>query len=89
MVEEGWSISDVEAFCNKYGLVLEKVEQETAAYTAGTVIGQSRTKGSTIIKGTTLKIISTGKSPESTHTPKKRPSKVANLHKKRLSKVFF
>ena len=56
MVEEGWSISDVEAFCNKYGLVLEKVEQETAAYAAGTVIGQSRTKGSTIIKGTTLKI---------------------------------
>ena len=56
MVEEGWSISDVEAFCNKYGLVLEKVEQETSAYAVGTVIGQSRTKGSTIIKGTTLKI---------------------------------
>ena len=56
MVEEGWSISDVEAFCNKYGLVLEKVEQETTAYAVGTVIGQSRTKGSTIIKGTTLKI---------------------------------
>ena len=56
MVEEGWSISDVEAFCTKYGLVLEKVEQETSAYTPGTVIGQSRTKGSTIIKGTTLKI---------------------------------
>jgi serine/threonine-protein kinase len=56
MVEEGWSISDVEAFCNKYGLVLEKVEQETSTYAVGTVIGQSRTKGSTIVKGTTLKI---------------------------------
>ena len=56
MVEEGWSVSDVEAFCNKYELILEKVEQETSAYSEGTVIGQSRTMGSTIIKGTTLRI---------------------------------
>ena len=56
MVEEGWSLSDVEAFCTKYGIILEKVEQETSAYNPGTIIGQSRTKGSTIIKGTTLKV---------------------------------
>ena len=56
MVEEGWSVSDVEAFCNKYELILEKVEQETSAYSEGTVIGQSRTRGSSIIKGTTLRI---------------------------------
>ena len=56
MVEEGWSVSDVEAFCNKYELILEKVEQETSAYQEGTVIGQSRTMGSSIIKGTTLRI---------------------------------
>lgn len=56
MVEEGWSVSDVEAFCNKYELILEKVEQETSAYAEGTVIGQSRTMGSSIIKGTTLRI---------------------------------
>jgi serine/threonine-protein kinase len=56
MVDEGWSVSDVEAFCNKYELILEKVEQETSAYSEGTVIGQSRTKGSSIIKGTTLRI---------------------------------
>ncbi|MBQ6404549.1 MAG: Stk1 family PASTA domain-containing Ser/Thr kinase [Bacilli bacterium] len=56
MVEEGWSISDVEAFCNKYGLALEKVQQETSAYSEGTVIGQNKTKGSPIIKGTTLKV---------------------------------
>ena len=56
MVEEGWSVSDVEAFCNKYELILEKVEQETSAYSEGTVIGQSRTMGSSIIKGTTLRI---------------------------------
>ena len=56
MAEEGWSLSDVETFCNKYGLILEKVEQETAAYSEGTIIGQSRTVGSTIIKGTTLRV---------------------------------
>ena len=56
MVEEGWSLNDVEAFCSKYGLILEKVMQETSAYPEGTIIGQSRTKGSTIIKGTTLKV---------------------------------
>ena len=56
MVDEGWSLSDVEAFCSKYGLILEKVQQETNAYPEGTIIGQSRTQGSTIIKGTTLKV---------------------------------
>ena len=72
MVEEGWSISDVEAFCNKYGLILEKVEQETNAYSVGTVIGQSRTKGSTIIKGTTLKITVAIK-PIPKEVPKEEP----------------
>ena len=56
MAAEGWNLSDAEAFCNKYGLILEKVEQETTAYSEGTIIGQSRTAGSTIIKGTTLKV---------------------------------
>ena len=56
MAEEGWSVADVEAFCNKYGLTLQKQEEETTAYAAGTVIRQSRTKGTPIIKGTTLTI---------------------------------
>ena len=56
MVEEGWSLADVEAFCNKYGIQLAKEEQETTAYAEGTIIGQSRTKGTPIVKGTTLKV---------------------------------
>jgi len=56
MVEEGWSLNDVETFCDKYGLILEKVEQETSAYSEGTIIGQSRTMGSSIVKGTTLRV---------------------------------
>ncbi|MBQ9018970.1 MAG: Stk1 family PASTA domain-containing Ser/Thr kinase [Bacilli bacterium] len=57
MAGEGWDISDVETFCNKYELVLEKSEQETTAYNPGTVISQSRTAGTKIVKGTTLRVV--------------------------------
>ena len=56
MAGEGWSLSDVETFCSKYELILEKKEQETTAYPEGTVISQSRTAGTTIVKGTTLRV---------------------------------
>ena len=56
MAGEGWSLTDVETFCNQYGLILEKVEQETTAYAEGTIISQSRTAGTTIVKGTTLRV---------------------------------
>ena len=69
MATEGWNLSDVEAFCNKYGLILEKEEVETNAYSEGIVISQSRTAGSTIIKGTTLKIQVAIK-PKKKETPK-------------------
>ena len=56
MAGEGWSLSDVESFCNEYGLVLEKNEQETTGYSEGRVISQSRTAGTKIVKGTTLRV---------------------------------
>ena len=56
MAGEGWSLSDVEAFCSEYGLVLEKSEQETTAYADGAIISQSRTAGTKIVKGTTLRV---------------------------------
>ena len=68
MVEEGWSLSDVESFCSEYGLVLEKTEQETTGYTEGTIISQSRTAGTKIVKGTTLRV-TVAKKP----TPKPQP----------------
>ena len=72
MAGEGWSLSDVETFCNKYGLILEKVEQETTAYTEGTIISQSRTAGTTIVKGTTLRV-TVAKKPTAKPTPKPDP----------------
>lgn len=56
MAGEGWNLSDAETFCNKYGLILEKTEQETSAYNEGVIISQSRTAGTTIVKGTTLRV---------------------------------
>ena len=75
MVEEGWTISDVEAFCNKYGLVLEKTEQETSAYSEGTIISQNLPKGRSIVKGMTLRIVVAIK-PKVKETPK--PSSNSN-----------
>ena len=56
MAGEGWSVGDAQTFCDKYGLSLETIEQETSAYTEGTIINQSRTAGTTIVKGTTLRV---------------------------------
>ena len=74
MAGEGWSLSDVETFCNKYGLVLEKVEQETTAYSEGTIISQSRTAGTTIVKGTTLRVTVAVK-PKAKPQPTPEPDK--------------
>lgn len=56
MVELGWSEEDAQAFCDKYGLLLNVKEQETSAYAVGKVIEQSRAAGSPIVKGQPLTI---------------------------------
>ena len=77
MAGEGWNLSDAQTFCDKYGLILEKTEQETTAYPEGTIISQSRTAGTTIVKGTTLRVIVAVKpkeKPKPTPTPTPTPS---------------
>ena len=73
MNAEGWSKEDAEAFCDKYGITLKVVEQETTQYTEGKIIGQSRAAGSPIAKGSTLTITiakkPTEKKPESEEKP--------------------
>lgn len=63
MVQEGWTIDDVEAFCTKYELKLEKEYIETTAYEAGKVMYQSRKPGTSIYKGTRIKV-NIAKTPE-------------------------
>ena len=69
MVSEKWTLDDAQVFCNKYGLSLEKTDQESANDLEGTIISQSRTAGSPIIKGTTLKV-TVAKKPTVKETPK-------------------
>ncbi len=75
MVAEGWSLSDVEVFCNKYGLILEKTEQETTAYAEGTIISQNMPKGRKIIAGTTLRVtVAVKPKPKPEPTPEPEPN---------------
>jgi len=55
-VEDGWSLEEVQTFCDKYGITLKVNYEETLQYTEGMVISQSRTPDSPIVKGATLKV---------------------------------
>lgn len=58
-IEEKWSLSDIQSFCDNYGLYLEKEEvavAPSAGYSDGEIMYVSRAKGSDIIKGTTLRV---------------------------------
>ena len=52
MVKEGWSIDDVNKFCEKYGLNCEIQEVETTEYSEGTIYYQSREPKTPIVKTT-------------------------------------
>lgn len=56
-VEDAYTLEDVQAFCDKYGVTLKVEYEETLQYAEGTVISQSRVPGSPIKKGVTLKVV--------------------------------
>lgn len=56
MNAEKWSVDDVEAFCAKYDLILEKKYEETTFYAPDKVISQSRAPGSPIYKQTKITV---------------------------------
>ena len=51
-----YTLSDIQAFCEKYGLTLKEEYVEDNTYEPGSIISQNREAGSEIIKGMTLKI---------------------------------
>ena len=51
-----YSLSDIEAFCDKYGLMLDTVYEQNNSYEPGTIFRQNKTPGTEIIRGMTLKI---------------------------------
>ena len=53
-VSEGWSVEEIEAFCEKYNLTLNKNYVESTEYPPGTITRQSRT--GKIVNGVSLTI---------------------------------
>ena len=51
-----YSVSEVESFCEEYGVNLTKQEVETTEYAEGTIFYQSRSAGSTVVSGAKLTI---------------------------------
>ncbi len=52
MVEEGWTLDQVNAFCEQYHLKLQITYEERSDYTPGMICKQSREAGTTLTKGT-------------------------------------
>ena len=76
MVEDGWTVDDVKAFCEKYNITLKIDYQSTSDYTEGTLISQSRSPKTPIVSGSNLKIVvaqapneNASGEPEDTTTP--------------------
>ncbi len=69
MNAEEWMLTDAEAFCKKYGIIIKITEVETDKYEEGRIVSQSRAAGSPIARGTTLKV-EVAKKP----TPKPKPT---------------
>ena len=68
---------EVYAFCKQYGLTCKEKSEESAINAEDTVIGQSLSAGSTIIKGSTLTItvaVKPKETPKPTTTPTPEPS---------------
>jgi len=56
-IAEEWTLSEIEAFATKYGLILNIEYNETLDLAPGTVISQSRKAGNIITKGASLRIV--------------------------------
>ena len=63
-VNEEWSLSDIEVFCEKYKVNLSIVYEQTNDYKEGQIIRQSRKANDRIVSGATLKITVAKEMPE-------------------------
>lgn len=68
MVDDGWTLDDVKAFCDKYNIKLTVDYSPTTQYPEGTLLSQSRTPKTPIIENSTLKV-TIAQEPVVTPTP--------------------
>ncbi len=76
-VGEHWSVANIENFCIKNNITLNKTEQETSSYPEGTVLSQSRVAGTKVVENTPL-TITIAKAPKKVETPSKDDDKTSN-----------
>lgn len=67
-VEEGWSLEEVQSFCDKYGVNVTFVPKQTNEFPENTIISQSRAAKTAIVKGANLKITYAVKYDDTTDT---------------------
>lgn len=51
-----YTLKDIQAWCDKYGVTLLPIYEETSEFEAGTIMSQSQKPGTTVRSGETLKI---------------------------------
>lgn len=62
-VMEGYTLEQAQTFCEDNGIVLQVTEKETNDYKENSIISQSRTSGTKVVKGVTLRITVAKKLP--------------------------
>ena len=63
-VNEGYTLDQVEVFCEDNGITLNSVAKETNDVPENTIISQTRTAGTKVVKGVTLRVTYAKKKPE-------------------------
>ena len=68
-VTEGWTVDNVQKFCDEHGVTLNVKYEETDSYPEGTIISQSRVAGTKVVENTPLTItVAKAKPKEETPT---------------------
>lgn len=68
-VTEGWTVDNVQKFCDEHGVTLNVKYEETDSYPEGTIISQSRVVGTKVVENTPLTItVAKAKPKEETPT---------------------
>lgn len=73
-VNENYTLEQVQTFCDDNGIILQATAKETNDYTENSIISQSRTSGTKVVTGVTLRV-TYAKKKEIVETPKEEPEK--------------
>lgn len=70
---ENWTVANIEAFCTKHNISLNKQYKETNEFLDGTVLSQNRPVGSKVLENTPLTITIAKEKPKAEEKPIEKP----------------